>query len=100
MTKHTDQCRKKWVVVASGWYCPVHDSIIDFEVEFADDMDAIIANDGMHCEDCKHFDGHFSCPAFPEVIPEPFWIGREVHTKPKYGQANKIIFEPKEKKNK
>lgn len=94
---HTDKCRKKWVIRTYGfYYCPVHDSLIDWEDEFADDMFIIFANDGKKCEDCIHFDGHFSCPAFPKGIPEPYWIGREVHKKSnKYLQKNKIVFEPK-----
>ena len=97
--QHTKECRKNWQAVAGGYYCPVHDDFIDQEAEFADGMKKIFANKGKTCDDCHHFNGHFSCPAFPDVIPDPFWLGEEVHTRPKYGQTNKIVFEPKEKKN-
>lgn len=93
MTKHTKACRKKWVIKTYGfYYCPVHDSIIDWEDEFADNMFKIFANEGKTCEDCKHYDGIHHCPAFPEGIPQPFWLGLEIHKKPKYGQKNKIVF--------
>lgn len=93
MITHTSECRKTWRAVSGGYYCKIHDSFIDQEVEFADDMKKIMANEGKVCLDCVHYDGKFSCPAFPEVIPEPFLLGREVHNKPKYGQTNKIVFE-------
>ena len=95
MIKHNDRCRKKWQTVPGGFYCPVHKDFIDNEDEFLDDMKKIMANEGKTCLSCVHFDGKFSCPAFPEVIPEPFLVGREIHKKPKYGQTNKIVFEPK-----
>lgn len=96
MTKHTKACRKQWVIRTYGfWYCPVHDSIIDWEVEFIDNIETIFRNRGVTCLDCKHYDGKFSCPAFPEVIPQPYLSGMERHIELKYGQINKIIFDSK-----
>jgi hypothetical protein len=96
MKKHTKKCREKWEPMPGGYYCPVHDDFIDQEDEFTDDMKKIFANEGKTCEDCKHYDGVHHCPAFPLGIPEPYWLGREVHKKPgKYRQKNKIVFEPK-----
>lgn len=98
MPRHTKKCREKWVIRTYGfYYCPVHDSIIDWEEEFIDGMKRIWANEGFHCTDCRHFDGHFSCPAFPKVIPSPYLSGEEIHRKSnKYLQKNNIVFTPKE----
>ena len=85
-TKHTDQCRKTWLPAPGGFFCSVHNEFIDREDIFVDDMKKIIDNDGFVCLDCKHYDGKFSCIAFPEVIPQPFLSGIERHTKPKYGR--------------
>jgi len=93
--KHTDQCRKTWRPVEGGFFCDIHKEFIDREVVFADDAKKIFDNEGKTCLDCKHYDGEFSCPAFPEVIPQPFLSGMERHVKPKYGQENKIVFELK-----
>ena len=94
-TEHTDQCRKTWQPAPGGYYCKVHDIFIDAEDEFIDDMKKIFDNEGKVCLDCNHYDGKFSCDAFPEVIPQPFLSGKERHTEPKVGQKNKIVFEPK-----
>jgi hypothetical protein len=100
MPRHTKECRKKWVIKTYGfYYCPVHDSLIDWEAEFAESMKIIFRNRGKTCDDCKHFNGHFSCPAFPEGIPDPYWSGMEIHTKSnKYMQENSIVFQPKTKR--
>lgn len=97
---HTKECRKKWQAISGGYYCPSHDKFIDQEEDFIDDMKQIWANEGKTCLYCKHLKDIYgsSCVAFPKVIPSPFLTGVEVHTKPKYGQKNKIVFEPKEKK--
>jgi hypothetical protein len=94
---HTEECRKTWRAISGGYYCEIHDSFIDWEEDFIDDMKQIWANEGKTCIYCKHLKDIYGskCVAFPSVIPSPFLTGMERHTKPKYGQKNSIVFSPK-----
>ena len=97
---HTKECRKTWKLVYGGYYCKVHDKFIDFDEEDFENVKRIFKNEGKTCIYCKHLKDIYgsSCKAFPRVIPSPFLTGMERHTKPKYGQKNKIVFEPKKAK--
>ena len=94
---HTKECRKKWRAVSGGYYCSVHDSFIDQEEDFADDLMKIFKNEGKTCLYCRHLKDLLdsNCKAFPSQIPEPFLTGIERHTKSKYRQNNSIVFSPK-----
>lgn len=47
------------------------------------------------CAECKHFDKiNFNCVAFPEVIPERFLSGSEVHDKVTKDQTGDAVFTP------
>lgn len=46
------------------------------------------------CHECKHYDGHLSCPAFPEGIPSVILMNEISHKKPLEGD-NGITFTPK-----
>ena len=76
---HTKECRKKWRAVSGGYYCSVHDSFIDAEEDFGDDLRKIFKNEGKTCIYCKHLKDIYGskCVAFPSVIPSPFLTGTE-----------------------
>ena len=95
--EHTKKCRETWQAISGGYYCPVHDRFIDQEEDFMDDMRQIFKNEGKTCLYCRYLKDLFdsSCLAFPNVIPCPFLTGKEIHKKPKYGQKNRIIFQPR-----
>jgi len=96
---HTEECRKTWRAISGGYYCEIHDSFIDWEEDFIDDMKQIWANEGKTCIYCKHLKDIYGskCVAFPSGIPEPYLSGMEIHRKlNKYMQKNNFVFTPKE----
>lgn len=47
------------------------------------------------CSKCKHFDASsYSCPAYPELIPDRFLDGTDVHDKVLPGQNGEFVLTP------
>lgn len=71
----------------------------DPEDNTLDMLSQAAANVPACCILCKHLHAdHFSCDAFPEVIPQPILSGQVAHTRKFHIQKNNVIFERKDDK--
>jgi len=73
--------------------------IKEYLLLFGDDstLDSILQmlkNSDYSCFKCRHlYRNGFTCRAYPEGIPASILAGHRRHTKPMFGQKNKITFE-------
>ena len=72
---------------------------IDPEESTLEGVITMLKNRETGCMVCKHLDRSAplldKCKAFPDQIPDIYLLNEKVHSKPKSGQGNDIVFEHK-----